>query len=75
MITHSGHLTYCTNIHAGENWPDHFKAIKENFPSIKKRLSPDAPLGIGLRLSNEASLELINIDKLQLFQQWLTEND
>ena len=36
MKTPSGHLTYCTNIHAGESWPDHFAAIKQNFPSIKK---------------------------------------
>jgi hypothetical protein len=71
----SGHLTYCTNIHAGESWPDHFAALQKNFPDIKKSVSPDQPMGIGLRLSHIASLELIKKDNLQLFKQWLTENN
>ena len=75
MFTNSGHLTYCTNIHAGESWKDHFKALKENFPAIKKQLSSDKPMGIGLRLSNEASLELIKEENLHEFQQWLKDND
>ena len=29
MLTNSGHLTYCTNIHSGENWKDHFNEIKK----------------------------------------------
>ena len=28
MLTVAGHLTYCTNIHQGENWKDHFASIK-----------------------------------------------
>jgi hypothetical protein len=52
MHTKSGHLTYCTNIHAGESWPDHFAALQNHFPSIKKQISPEGPMGIGLRLSN-----------------------
>lgn len=75
MLTNAGHLTYCSNIHAGERWPDHFEALKRNFPAVKKSLSPDKPMGIGLRLSNEASLELIREDRLILFREWLTAND
>jgi hypothetical protein len=71
----AGHLTYCTNIHAGENWADHFNALKLNFPEIKKQLSPDAPMGIGLRLSNIASIEILKDNNLPEFKQWLQHND
>ena len=69
------HLSYCTNIHAGETWADHFAALKKHFPFIKQEVSPDASMGIGLRLSNIASLDIIEADKLQEFKQWLNEND
>jgi hypothetical protein len=71
----TGHLTYCTNIHAGETWPAHFAAIKDNFPAIKNEVSPDKPMGIGLRLSNTASLELEKAENLFAFNQWLKENE
>ena len=75
METQFGHLTYCTNIHAGETWPDHFRALQENFPFIKARISPDQPMGIGLRLSNEASVQLIEAENLEAFKSWLRENN
>lgn len=75
MFTSFGHLTYCTNIHAGESWHKHFAAIKKDFPSIKKELSPDNAMGIGLRLSNEASIELIKKENISDFKKWLTEQD
>jgi hypothetical protein len=75
MKTTVGHLTYCTNIHAGENWSDHFAALKQNFPTIKSDLSPGAPLGIGLRLSNIASIELSNKEELGIFKAWLRQNN
>ncbi len=75
MFTDAGHLTYCTNIHPGENWKDHFAAIRNNFPFIKEKISPNNSLGIGLRLSNEASLELIKKENLIEFKQWLKEQD
>lgn len=71
METPFGHLTYCTNIHAGESWADHFAALRDNIPSIKKRLSPDRPFGIGLRLSHLASLELGKKESLDAFDAWL----
>jgi hypothetical protein len=74
MITNHGHLTYCTNIHSGESWQDHFAALKRNFPGIKASLCPDKPMGLGLRLSSVASLELIKQEKLAEFKQWLADN-
>jgi len=75
MFTQAGHLTYCTNIHPGENWNDHFAAISQNFPLIKGKISPNNRMGIGLRLSNEASIELIKKENLAEFKQWLKKSD
>lgn len=75
MFTVAGHLTYCTNIHQGENWKDHFAQIKNSFPFIKGNISPRNPIGIGLRLSNEASIELIKKENLLEFKAWLKEHD
>jgi hypothetical protein len=75
MKTPFGDLSYCTNIHAGDDWGTHFKAIKENFSSIKSKLSPDKALGIGLRLSNLSSLEILEDQKLEEFKKWLKEVD
>lgn len=75
MKTPLGHLGYCTNIHAGETWTDHFAALQTAVPELKRRLSPDAPFGLGLRLSNIASEELEQPENLVAFQHWLAEND
>ncbi|MCW3107041.1 MAG: xylose isomerase, partial [Segetibacter sp.] len=75
MKTTHGHLTYCTNIHAGENWINHFSALKQHFPAIKSTLSPTAPMGIGLRLSNIASQELSENEELSIFKEWLQDNN
>ncbi len=75
MLTSYGHLTYCSNIHAGESWRDHFAKLQEHIPQIKQQLSPHRAFGIGLRLSNEASLELLKDNNLQLFQEWLKQQD
>ena len=75
MKTPLGHLSYCTNIHAGETWADHFAALQTAVPELKRRLSPDAPFGLGLRLSNVASEELELPETLVTFQQWLADTD
>ncbi|MCK7557732.1 metabolite traffic protein EboE [Chitinophaga sedimenti] len=75
MQTFHGHLTYCTNIHAGESWPDHFAQLKRYVPSVKAQVSPNKPFGIGLRLANLASLELSKEEHLSEFKQWLKEQD
>lgn len=73
MKTPLGHLTYCSNIHAGESWAEHFQALKQNIPTIKKQVSAQAPFGIGLRLSHVASEELIKKDALRTFASWLKQ--
>ncbi|MDB5012931.1 MAG: xylose isomerase [Daejeonella sp.] len=75
MKTTSGHLTYCTNIHAGETWEDHFAAIQQHFPRIKSEVADSQAMGIGLRLSHVASLELIKQENLNVFKDWLASQN
>lgn len=69
------HLTYCTNIHPGDDWRAIFASLKQYIPALKARLSPDEPFGIGLRLSDLAARELLQGDRLMHFQSWLAEQD
>lgn len=71
LIKGKHHLTYCTNIHPGQNWENTFKHIKKHVPAIKKKVSADKAFGLGLRLSNKASEELNNGDQLAQFKKWL----
>src|SRR5690606_5092065 len=73
MQTPYGQLTYCTNIHGGETWRDHFAALKTHFPVIRAQVAPDQSMGIGLRLSDRASRELSDPEALAEFTAWLTE--
>ncbi|ACB53804.1 unknown [Crocosphaera subtropica ATCC 51142] len=69
------HLTYCSNIHPGEDWEDVFKNLQTYIPKLKKELAPDAPFGIGLRLANTASEELLRGDNLEQLKHWLMIED
>ncbi len=71
----SFHLTYCTNIHPGEEWSRVFANLKQYIPDLKARLAPDKPFGIGLRLADVATRELVQSNALADFRSWLTEKD
>ncbi|HET6569797.1 MAG TPA: metabolite traffic protein EboE, partial [Rhodothermales bacterium] len=68
------HLSYCTNIHPGERWDEVFRNLKQYLPTLKLRMSPDRPFGVGLRLSNAAANDLLEGDVLPGFKDWLDEN-
>lgn len=67
-------LTYCTNIHPGQDWDTTFASLKRYVPKIKDQVSKDNPFGLGLRLSNKASEELGMGKRLEAFHNWLQEN-
>lgn len=52
------HLTYCTNIHAADGWDAVYANVRRFGPALKARFSPDAPFGLGLRLSARDAQEL-----------------
>lgn len=67
-------MSYCSNIHPGENWEVTFSNLKKYLPLIRKQVSNNKPFGVGLRLSNTASEELGTGEKLSDFKDWLSEN-
>ena len=69
------HLSYCSNIHAGETWDATFQNLKIYIPEVKKRLALKGAFGIGLRLSHEAALVLERPDRLQEFRDWLKKSN
>lgn len=64
-------LTYCTNIHAGESWDEIRASLDAHVPRIKARVAPDAPFGLGLRLSGVAAAELVRPEPLDAFKDQL----
>ena len=68
------HLTYCTNIHPAKGFPEVWESLKQHALPLKASLSPDAPFGIGLRLSGDESRELLGGDTLTEFKRWLDEH-
>jgi sugar phosphate isomerase/epimerase len=71
----SGHLTYCTNIHAGESWPEVFANLRRFLPAIKRQAAPDRALGVGLRLSAVATEALRAPAALQELKTFLVDNE
>ena len=69
------HLTYCSNIHPGESWLEVFANLEKYVPNLKSRLSPTEPFGIGLRLADVATKQLLESNNLAQFQAWLTQED
>jgi len=51
-------LTYCTNVHRGESWAEVRRALHEHVAEVKRRVCPEAPFGVGLRLGIEAVRDL-----------------
>jgi sugar phosphate isomerase/epimerase len=46
------------NIHPGESWAQNFVAIREKATAVKKRVAPEQPFGLGLRIAHQAAAEL-----------------
>lgn len=72
-IHNNYHLTYCTNAHPAESWNETYNNLKTNLLPLKKRISPDLPFGIGLRLSDRAARELLEENNIETFKAWLEE--
>lgn len=68
------HLTYCSNIHPGETWPDVRANLERFVPEIRDQVAPGQPFGIGLRLSARAAEALAAPAALSEFQTFLREN-
>ena len=71
-----GHLTYSTLVHPGDTGEEMRASLEEFVPAVKQRFSPDARMGVSLRISN-ASAERLRDDAAE--REWirlfLAEND
>jgi len=65
------HLTYCTNIHAGNGLSAVMQNLKCYGSTLKNVLSPNVPFGIGLRLSGAESMQLTIPENLHTLQSLL----
>ena len=74
LLNHGIHLGYCTNIHRGETWEETWSGLKNYTLRVKDRVSGGKPYGIGLRLSQQAAVELSAPGKIAEFKQWLDSN-
>jgi hypothetical protein len=75
LLNHGIHLGYCTNIHRGETWEETWSGLKNYTLQVKDRVSGGKPYGIGLRLSQQAAVELSAPGKIDEFKAWLEANN
>ena len=69
------HLTYCTNIHPGETWPEIFQNLEQHVLKIKRKVAPDCAYGIGLRLSGQAAHTLSSQKEIDTFKRFLQKHN
>ena len=69
------HLTYCLNVHPGEDWDANLQAIRKYALEVRSQVAPGQPFGLGLRLSAAAAVTLSNPARLAELQQVLKEHD
>lgn len=53
-----GHLSYSTLVHAGDTWAEMNDSLRTFVPQVKKRVSPNSPFAVSLRISAESAKTL-----------------
>jgi hypothetical protein len=74
QLNHGLHLAYCTNVHRGETWRETLGSLKNYTLAVREKICPQKSFAIGLRLSNQAAMELSDRKTLLQFQRWLEKN-
>jgi hypothetical protein len=71
-----GHLSYSTLVHPGDDWEQMSQSLRTYVPRVKKRVSPNQPFGLSLRLA-APSAELLAKDSKtrQNLKNFIAEND
>ncbi len=67
------HVGYCTNVHAGRGLAEMQANLRRHATEVKKKCSPNHPMGVGLWLSAVSARELRKPDSLEPFRDWLRE--
>ncbi len=53
-----GHLTYSTLVHPADDWAQLWDSLQKYLPPVKRRISPNQPFGVCIRLSAPTAAEL-----------------
>ncbi len=69
------HLTYCTNAHPGPTLQKVMDNIRQYVLDVKSIVSPTESFGLGLWISNTASVELLKKGNLDELKALLSAND
>lgn len=64
-------LGYCTNVHAGPSLAQTRANLERITLDVKRQVSPDSPMGVGLWLSAAAAKPLRGDKELHEFRDWL----
>lgn len=64
---------YCTNVHANASLEKTRANLEKHALGVKRRISPNEPMGIGLWLSANAAQELVSSRQVPQFAAWLRE--
>ncbi len=71
-----GHLTYSTLVHPADTWAQLWDSVNRYLPAVKRRVSPDSPFGVCLRLSPDSANTLTQRpEELAKLKAFLAEND
>jgi len=68
-----GHLTYCTNIHAGETLEEVMASLARHLPAVKALVAGAQPFGVGLRLGYAAANSLREAAAMARLKRFLAE--
>jgi hypothetical protein len=66
-------LGYCTNVHAGADLGQTRANLQRYALAVKKRVSPGAPMGVGLWLSARSARQLVQERRVEEWADWLAE--
>ncbi|HUC62081.1 MAG TPA: metabolite traffic protein EboE [Alphaproteobacteria bacterium] len=70
-----GHLTYSTLVHPGDTWDEMWNSLTTYVPAVKKRVSPDKPFGVSLRLAAKSAERLTREpEERQKLRKFLADN-
>ncbi|QYN21133.1 metabolite traffic protein EboE [Amycolatopsis sp. DSM 110486] len=74
--TRLGHLSYSTLVHPGDTWDEMNASLETYVPEVKRRVSPDAPFGVSLRLSGASADRLAgDAPERDRLKKYLADND
>ncbi len=71
-----GHLTYSTLVHPGDTWDEMWASLNRYLPEVKRRVSPDKPFGVSIRISrNSADRLTSDAQERARLKEFLQAND